>query len=401
VIIIILHWNNPPIDSLRKVRGSVSDVDHLYIVGAGFSCNAGLPLAADFTTSLLDIRRLKQDAASRPLVEYIRLFVDNVFGEGLHVGSKDWPQLEDLFTSIDLAANTGHNLGPKYSASQLRTIRRALIVRFMRMLVISFDRRKRQPDAAWTTMTEFFRRVPPDSVAFLSMNWDTVIEESLKKEQRIDLVDYGCSAIAAHFKNNVVQKRSIPTQSRSIQILKPHGSVNWMYCDACSRLYWFPVNQIRPIASRLFKESDALEVKQQIGKRPRPPIKPAKCPDCQAQALGTRFATFSYRKALDFSMHHATWKRAEEFLRSARTWIFFGYSMPVADYQFKHLLKHVQLSRPIQPKILIVTKESPSDNTVKNYQRFFGSKAISPSNVLGGGMDSETITRLHRVGALA
>jgi hypothetical protein len=41
--------------------------------------------------------------------------------------------IEDIFTCIDLSANTGHHLGPKYSPSDLRSVRRGLIVRIIRM----------------------------------------------------------------------------------------------------------------------------------------------------------------------------------------------------------------------------------------------------------------------------
>jgi hypothetical protein len=376
-------------------------IKHLFIVGAGFSRNAGLPLATEFTQKLLDVTKLK-NPASAIVVECMRSFVDEVFGDRSELAPEDWPQLEDLFTTIDLAANTGHNLGPNYSASDLRTIRRTLIVRPILMLSTSFNTKKRNPDKAREYMTKFFSDLLTDRVAFLSMNWDCVIEAMLDETQGVRDVDYGCSAIAAVFnKQGVVQLKPGPTPQKSVQVLKPHGSVNWMYCDACSRLYWFPASQTQSIAARLFKDSDGEVVERLIGKRPKPPAKPAVCPDCGAQALGTRFATFSYRKALEFPMHYATWGRAEELLQMARTWTFIGYSMPAADYQFKHLLKRVYLSRCPRPRVLVVTKKSPRDMTVENYRRFFGPGAILDGNLLTSGMDDDdTLTKLRAVGAL-
>jgi SIR2-like domain len=369
-------------------------IKHLFIVGAGFSRNAGLPLATEFTQKLLDVPKLK-NAPSEILVECMRSFVDEVFGDRSELAPEDWPQLEDLFTTIDLAANTGHNLGPNYSASDLRTIRRTLIVRLIRMLSSSFNTKKRNPDEAREYMTKFFSDLLTDRVAFLSMNWDCVIEAMLDETQGVRDIDYGCSAIAAVFKNYAVQRRSGPPPKQSVQVLKPHGSVNWMYCDACSRLYWFPASVTRKIASQLFKDSDGEVVKQLIRKRLKPPVKPAVCPDCGAQALGTRFATFSYRKALEFPMHYATWGRAEELLRKAHTWIFIGYSLPAADYQFKHLLKRVHLSRRPRPRLLVVTKNSDkTDKTIENYQRFFGTPWIHDADLLKGGMDRKTLDRL-------
>jgi len=216
-------------------------------VGAGFSYNAGLPLAAEFTRDLLDVTKVKKGGPSATLVECMRSFVDQVFGDGSKLAPEEWPRLEDLFTTIDLAANTGHYLGPEYSASDLRTMRRTLIVRLIRMLSISFNNKKRKPDKAREYMTEFFSNVPTNRVAFLSMNWDCVIEAMLDEKQSVREVDYGCSAIAAVFKSGTVQLKPGPKPKKSVQVLKPHGSVNWMYCDACSRLYWFPASSTQSI----------------------------------------------------------------------------------------------------------------------------------------------------------
>jgi hypothetical protein len=91
--------------------------EHLFVVGAGFSKNVGLPLAADFTHELLYITGMKNTALSKALVEFIRIFVNDAFGGGSEVPPEHWPMLEDLFTTIDLSANTGHHLGVKYAAS--------------------------------------------------------------------------------------------------------------------------------------------------------------------------------------------------------------------------------------------------------------------------------------------
>ena len=107
---------------------------NLVIVGAGFSWNAGLPLASTFTNELLNLRGLRLDGPSARQVKFIREFVDRVFGEGARRSADEWPELEDIFTLVDLSANTGHHLGTVYSAADLRVVRRAIIVRMIRML---------------------------------------------------------------------------------------------------------------------------------------------------------------------------------------------------------------------------------------------------------------------------
>ena len=40
-----------------------------------------------------------------------------------------------------------------------------------------------------------------------------------------------------------------------------------------------------------------------------------------------------------------TWFDAEDLLREAKNWVFVGYSLPEADYEFKYLLKRIELSK--------------------------------------------------------
>ncbi len=205
-----------------------------------------------------------------------------------------------------------------------------------------------------------------------------------EEQQKTDNFDYGCSAIPAEFDSSrVVEVDRKKLSSDFVSILKPHGSINWMYCDICSRPYWFKPKYTVEISNRLFKAHDRDVVTGLTGKACPKPKKLGACPDCTGLALGTRFATFSYRKALEFPMHYATWARAEELLQDTSSWIFVGYSLPPADYQFKHLLKRVQLSRATRPPtILVITKEAPAGPTAENYRRFFGFTATPDANVL-------------------
>ena len=99
------------------------------------------------------------------------------------------------------------------------------------------------------------------------------------------------------------------------------------------------------------------------------------CPICGVD-LGVRLATFSYQKALRAPMFESSWLQAEKALRRAHKWVFIGYSLPAADFEFKYLLKRVELARKTAPEILVVTKTNrndPDDSpAVRSYKRFFG-----------------------------
>ena len=379
----------------------MSKIKDLFIVGAGFSHYAGLPLTANFTQELLNIRDYNPNGPSGLIVSFLRSFVNDAFDHQESAAAKYWPHLEDIFTCVDLSANTGHHLGTQYSPSDLRTVRRALIVRTIRMLRQTYTRAKKERDNKWELLEKFFSRVDPTRSAFLSMNWDTVIEEGLQSTQNIKNFDYGCEARRAAFRYSKIQFTKCPS-GPNVLVLKPHGSANWLYCDACRQLFWFePAISTSRIASHLFTERDWTVVDRHIFGIPPKTTSNYRCPKCRARALGTRFATFSYRKALDFPMYERSWLAAEGLLQQAGTWIFIGYSLPAADYEFKHLLKKVQLSRRTPPKLILVTGGIGAESTLASYRKFFG-PVIRSSNksYFGAGLNNETITQLSDMGAL-
>jgi len=379
----------------------VNIVQHLFIVGAGFSASAGLPLTSQFTEKLLDVENLKLDGPSSLQVEFLKKFVFDAFGVTPETPVAQWPELEDIFTCIDLSANSGHHLGPNYSPSQLRTVRRALIVRIIRMLRQSYARRATDFNEPAGRLQHLLRAVDKQNAAFLSMNWDTVIERGLRTAQRIYSYDYGCNALAASFPTRGAKIQRLGA-APEIQVLKPHGSVNWLYCDSCRQIFWFPPGSDDKIAAQLFHRSDWDVVKKIIGKTYSGQAQRRRCPECSAYALGTRFATFSYRKALDFPMHESTWRTAEELLREADNWIFIGYSLPPADYEFKLLLKRVLLSRKRKPRLTVITGGDAGavERTKLSYVRFFGEALNAKRNIFASGLDSGAIDGLEKIGAI-
>lgn len=342
---------------------------NLLILGAGFSWNAGLPLASEFTQQLLNLEGLRLNGPSAQQVSFIRKFVDQIFGEGEPRNIEEWPELEDIFTLIDLSANTGHNLGQAHSASDLRIVRRSIIVRMIRMLSQAYLRSLKNAGATWQMLEELFTHFNPKTTGVLSMNWDTVFEAGLARTQSIHTIAYGCHANPVRFKGGQLTQRNL--KGETLHILKPHGSTNWLYCDACRETFWVTPHQTAQVAQTLFQKKD-WETILSTRKAKRPKVLTPPCPHCSAKSLGTRFATFSYRKALDFPMHTASWRTAEEYLKCSSDWVFIGYSMPAADFEFKHLLKRVQLTESIRPKITVITGGSDGDATIARFTKFFG-----------------------------
>jgi len=92
-------------------------VDDVFILGAGFSKNAGLPLQSEFTERLVFSGTEKDP--TKCLVPFLRAFIARTFGHLDEARPEYWPNLEDIFTCLDLSANSGHHLGFGFPPSDL------------------------------------------------------------------------------------------------------------------------------------------------------------------------------------------------------------------------------------------------------------------------------------------
>jgi len=372
-----------------------SKAKSVFIVGAGFSNYAGPPLQGEFTGALLEARDFRQGSPSQALVKFLSRFVHDNFGHLRSAKAQFWPELEDIFTCIDLSANTGHHLGQKYPPALLRTIRRALLARIIRMLRRAYADAKVAKGQRWQRLDELLRMIDVSRTAFISMNWDTVIEDRIREIYRGAVIDYGEAVQPARFPRNGTKIAVNPSsQGPRMRIIKMHGSINWLYCDNCRQVFWFPSNQGHEIAAQLLRREEWNIIDPNHRHR-RPQWQ---CHQCQGVPLGTRIATFSYRKALDFPMFQKSWFEAEELLREAATWVFIGYSLPPADYEFKYLLKWVELSRGEAPEFVVITdgESSRAEATRRNYQKFFGRSIRRDENVFMEGLNRDAIDYLRR-----
>jgi hypothetical protein len=320
------------------------------IVGAGFSKAAKVPLASELSQYFLS-NDYQKEPIQRFVSKCLRQFWEDVFG---YDGSTE-PSFEDHFTLLDLAANSGHNIGDKYTPAILRALRRLSIHRVFEILNSTYE----QSEQIKTFLSALAGH--KDST-LISLNWDIVVEKHL-------------SAFGQPFNYGIDGKfldDSVPGPS-DFSLIKLHGSANWNYCDSCHSTLFGGSGMGKStlkygtfLESRDFEMLNATEeLVRKIGSGgPR-------CKVCNNKRVSARVATFSYTKAFDFFPFHASWDMALQRLRRARRWIFIGYSLPDADFAFKHLLKTAQLAvGTIESKEIRVV--DPSDTVIARYKKFFG-----------------------------
>jgi hypothetical protein len=127
------------------------------ILGAGFSCEAELPSTKTIVKTFLQSPQYGQlgvqieDEISHQLEKFWQYAFD-------YDEQGPLPSLEDHFTVLDLAANSGRNIGPEYTPRKLRAIRRFSIHRIFQILEPKLPPQPDYRKAPRFTATEINRR---------------------------------------------------------------------------------------------------------------------------------------------------------------------------------------------------------------------------------------------------
>ena len=280
------------------------------------------------------------------------------------------PSLEDIFTTIDLSANTGHHLGRRYGPRKLRALRRLLIYRVFSIL----DRRYHGSVDIDRFLEAELGDAEPATTAFVVMNWDIALENHLTSRYPHLAIDYCIDA-------QPWPGSKALTGPQSLAVAKVHGSSNWVYCDNCRRLYYDISSKLSlRIQAGLLKADLRLfdqSVSDRINRNVSGTRSAKACPYCKV-VVGPHIATFSFRKSFRTHAFQGTWAAAERILSDAKRWLFVGYSLPPADFEFKHLLKTAELKGQVKKlsakKIEVILFNDPVAEV--NYRTFFGPRVV-------------------------
>jgi hypothetical protein len=242
------------------------------------------------------------------------------------------------------------------------------------------------------------------SFVIITLNWDIVAERMLEREK----ISFSYPGAIEEFEEEKSSSINSTNDNKShLPIYKMHGSSNWAYCDICRRWWHFPLKHGKGVLNKnvLLKKADFEMFGKEIDEgdflnRPN-------CPKCRGDdekhgnvsgdkeqdkfRLSTRVGTFSFRK--DLVRFQEIWEKAHTELQEADKWLFVGYSLPEADYEFKHLLKSAQMSHknPENLRIEVVLKEDIEASD--RYKALFGTKL---GEICQGGLDSWVRHRLDQ-----
>lgn len=246
--------------------------------------------------------------------------------------------LEDLFTIFDsIAAGREHFrlYSPQRMAEMHNKLKMCIIYAMSFSIATVCDESDYTCFSQYLLSQRLLSSQKEDNLSVITMNWDDIFERSLyklcesynkkttKKQQKVypDLCFYNYDY---HFKPDHIPSVHIKAKgNKNIKILKMHGSLAWLECPRCGRIFTD------------FKDEIAYE---EFGN--------TYCRFCTNDAdigdlpiLRSLIITPTFMKSLDNLNIKNIWHNAYIDVNEADHLVFIGYSFPDADFEMRCLLK--------------------------------------------------------------
>jgi hypothetical protein len=348
---------------------------NVFILGAGFSADAGAPLLKDF----LDRSRQFMDDPSSGLEEDERGYFNDVFefrremAQAREKVSIDLDNIEELFGLVEVSRRLG------IDKQKTRDATVYMIAKTLELAVqpAGPSRRPIRFDVKADFSKEFraannhglFRQLPGYGVemltadiyqyfaalacgmfddpkrqmaranTFITFNYDLILDHAL---QRLQIQpDYQLDL-------SLLQTFDLPAAGRKCSLLKLHGSANWGVCGEC--------------------RERVLVLQDKVGDSPRE-FRSRICEKCHKQLFQPLLIPPSWDKSEYHSIMTPVWAKAVAELKAATRICIIGYSMPPSDLFFKYLLTMALSENHGLYKLLVVDLKSPVSRLEERYDQ--------------------------------
>jgi hypothetical protein len=337
-----------------------NNLDHnVYILGAGFSRDAGAPLIHDF----LDRAREFYADPDMPLDAVERQHFEKVFKFKREITKArekfriDLDNIEQLFGLVEMSQRLG---------DESQETRDAMVYLIAKTLELAVKDTSRRPPVkfGWSTgslppFTSYVRQSPSAGNLFetdiythfalllsgtyddqhklesrcstvITFNYDLILDDALTR----------VGARAGYQLESVVAEESPATQV-VVPVLKLHGSTNWAICR-CKQIY--VLGQKATVNPGAFRN--------------------LKCSKCGGENLRLLLVPPSWDKSEYSEIMRPVWKKAVDAIKTATRICVIGYSMPETDAFFKFLLALGLAENDRLYKLIVVDRlQGPSPQT--------------------------------------
>ena len=348
----------------------------VYVLGAGFSRDANVPLQNEILLQILD--RLAAGEIADPSLRHILNCLSS---------SGAVPNLGDVFTLFDQAlAEEQCSLGLTWP--DLAKARRALMDEVLTVIHQATQAAKEEALDFYQSLAAALltRRIragqQADPFSVVSLNWDCLLENAiyscLKRAGALRQVDVDYCCYTTPLSSGCPHTPSVLQKARGIfnvKVLKLHGSANWLLCAGCAQLF-----------TGLGAEDEHWDQY----------VWPQFCPFCQGVAssepgateaprLEPFFVTPTFLKVFENPHIRMVWHNAYMELVEATRVVFVGYSLPEADYHLRALLRRAIRPSTAVVAVLVGRDEVAADTPLhlrcslpaERYRAFFGADRVT------------------------
>lgn len=360
----------------------------VYVLGAGFSKPAGAPSQEEI------LREIFRAETVDPQVEERRSRFKSFLIDCLNVPEAKIPSLslEDIYTPIDRCLADGTSFKGKLQGQleQLRSdiefliseaishrfsldkyIDRTYPGKFARYLVEIAQHRASLAEEKHAKAAKDY-----DPFSVISLNWDILLDNAINdaleahdNSERNDygpfgVVDYCCYISSLHKGQWKIRSGlwSLGCRGYNVKLLKLHGSMNWLQCPNCQRLF-----------VEFGKKSN---IRNAINSEP--------CRHCSDHGL-TNYLQGSlvmptFLKDLSNFQVKLVWQNAGVELMEAKNLVFIGYSLPHSDYEFRQLMSRM-VHKDTKIQVVLFNDKTPAGSLryqaeCERYSQFFSGHSI-------------------------
>lgn len=279
----------------------------------------------------IDSSVLSEDAEKNELILLREKIRDSLEKSNIHVS------LEDVFTSFDKTYQSKEYFH-KYSSQYVDEIKESIT----RLFVYYFSKRCKDHtygESDYISFFTFLKKYTPNAT-IISTNWDVLTETYLAKQKLV----YDLSLNDEYYTKD---KKGTPNPTKTIKLIKIHGSINWFRClncgkinivnsDDCGNYLFDDKSQETCKSCKAIKEADVL--------------------------LQSQIITPTMMKSLNSQLYTNLWASAREELRKANHIYFIGYSLPIADFDFRYML-HQSISSKAKIDVILYHDDDPNQTT--------------------------------------
>lgn len=154
----------------------------------------------------------------------------------------------------------------------------------------------------------------------ISFNYDLLVDDSARETKLMNDSNYLVDFSLSYQNGDWVPIRS---NGSSFELLKLHGSLNWIKCSNCSRLF-------------IFNPSD--DIFEQLDFRL---LRQLNCPHCHELGLKRMIIPPMQGKEYDQPPFSSIWKYAAEKIQNIERVVLLGYSLPFTDFAAVALLRRI------------------------------------------------------------